>query len=750
MAEDGSVVIVANMDVSKAEKDLAKLREKIVKLTDGLSAKTSRKSELEEQARNLGARLDEARMKLEEMKSASNRGMFSSADIASQREEVAALQRAFNSTDSELERVTADIAKSKNELNESTLAAQNLQHNIERVAENSEDLPINTEKAAEAAGHATTAFAKFERRIVGLAKRVFIFSVITMALRNLRKWLSNVVTGNAEAAAAIAKLKASLLTLAQPILNVVIPAFVSLIQIITSVINKIISFFAMISGGSKKEWAQQAQALNAEQDAISGVGGAAEDASKQLASFDEINKLEGSSQGGGGGGAAAEGADFSELLNGDDLIDESKLRRILDLVTAIAAGLLAWKIGNALGLGLDGIIGLAMALWGIIKFIREYLDAWNNGITFDNLIGMLLGLTALATGLYILFGNVGAAIGLIVGGLAMLVLGIKDIIENGVTLENKLTTIAGLMAAGLGISLLTGSFIPALIAAIISVGIFFADLAGKGEELREGLTNIFEGFGEFFRAVFVEHDMEAAGEALKKIWKGIQQVADAVCEGIKYAWQAFIDWLNEHASPEIAAIVESFGKMFSDLWIDIKEILGGIIDFITGVFTGDWEKAWDGIKTALKGVLNLMIDLFEGFLNIGQRLVALLIDAINSISIDIPEWVPIFGGKTFAPHIEGTPRMIELPRLATGAVIPPNHEFLATLGDQKQGNNIEAPEALIRKIVREETNGGIRTGGGARQPIYFQIDKRTFAKVVVDLQNMQDQFVGVQLGGAIS
>lgn len=749
MAEDGSVVIVANMDVGKAEKDLAKLREKIVKLTDELSTKKSRKSELEEQTASLGARLDEARMKLEEMKSVGSRGIFSSSDIANQREEVSALQKAFNSSASEMERVDAAIKNTTNTLNGATTEAQTLQQGISKASESTEHLADNTNKTATAAGYATSAFGKFEHRVAGLIKRVFVFSVITLALRNLRKWLSNVVAGNAEATAAIAQLKASLLTLAQPILNVVVPAFIRLIQIITAVINRIINFFAMITGGSKKEWAQQAQALNAEQAAIAGVGGAAEDASKQLASFDEINKLEGSSQGGGGGAGGAAGADFSELLNGDDLIDDSKLRKILDIVTAIGAALLAWKIGDALGLGLRGIIGLAMALWGIIKFIREYLDAWNNGITMDNLVGMLLGLTALAAGLFLLFGKVGAAIGLIVGGIAMLVLGIKDIIENGVTLENKLTTIAGLMALGIGIGILTGSWIPALIAGIISVGIYFADLAGQGELLRTGLTNIFEGFSEFFRDVFVNHDMKAAVEDLKKIWLGIKQVAEAICEGLKYAWQSFIDWLNEHASPEIAAIVESFGKMFSDLWLSVKEILGGIIDFITGVFTGDWEKAWDGLKTILKGILNMMIDLFEGFLNIGQRLVGWIIDALNKISFDIPEWVPIFGGKTFAPHIVAAPQLISLPRLATGAVIPPNREFLAMLGDQKQGNNIEAPEALIRKIVREET-GGIKTNGGVKQPIYFQIDKRTFAKVIVDLANMQDQFVGVQLGGSIS
>ena len=49
---------------------------------------------------------------------------------------------------------------------------------------------------------------------------------------------------------------------------------------------------------------------------------------------------------------------------------------------------------------------------------------------------------------------------------------------------------------------------------------------------------------------------------------------------------------------------------------------------------------------------------------------------------------------------------IKLPRLATGAVIPPNREFMAVLGDQKNGNNLEAPESLIRKIVREESGGG--------------------------------------------
>ena len=72
------------------------------------------------------------------------------------------------------------------------------------------------------------------------------------------------------------------------------------------------------------------------------------------------------------------------------------------------------------------------------------------------------------------------------------------------------------------------------------------------------------------------------------------------------------------------------------------------------------------------------------------------------LSFDIPSWVPFIGGGHFGFNIQQAP---QIPYLAQGAVIPPNREFMAVLGDQTRGNNIEAPEDLIRKIVREETAG---------------------------------------------
>ena len=122
------------------------------------------------------------------------------------------------------------------------------------------------------------------------------------------------------------------------------------------------------------------------------------------------------------------------------------------------------------------------------------------------------------------------------------------------------------------------------------------------------------------------------------------------------------------------------------------------------MFTGDWEKAWEGVKNIFKGVWNSMISLLEGAINLIVKGVNALISGINKLHIDIPD-NPFTGEMRLGFNIPSIPEA-KIPRLAQGAVIPPNREFLAVLGDQRSGNNLEAPEELIRKIVREESGGG--------------------------------------------
>lgn len=600
-----------------------------------------------------------------------------------------------------------------------------------------------SERMEHAAKSVSDSMDTFGKRVSGLFKRVLVFSLITRALQSLRTWLGKTIMQNEEARAAVARLKAAFLTLAQPILQVVIPVFVKLVDILTQVVTAIAKFFGMLSG---KSWGAQvaaAKGLNAEKEAIEGVGSAAEDASKSMASFDEINQITSNQASGGGGGAGGAAStdiapDFSNLDMAED-----KLHDILGLVGAIAAGLLAWKIASMFTNDLSKIAGIALAAAGAFALVYFWLDAWKNGIDLQNFLGMLAGLAALAAGLAIAFGPIAAGIALVVGGLAMLVVGIKDVIENGFNLVNTLTIIAGLLAAGIGISLLTGSWIPLLIAGFAAALVALVSFTGHGEELIEGLKNIIDGFGKFFKGVFTG-DLKLAAEGAKQIWEGLKQTWNAIVNSIKDAWSAFITWL-QGKNPALAAIFETIGKLFSDQYNAWKKILSGLITFLTGVFTGDWKKAWNGVLDILKGVWNLIVGTVEGAINFIIDGINLLISALNKIHFEVPDWVPLVGGKSFGINITPVSR-VSLPRLASGAVIPPNREFMAVLGDQKSGTNIETPLATMVQAFKQAMNetGGM---GGRSITVVMQVDKREFARAVYQANNDETQRVGVRLAG---
>lgn len=192
-------------------------------------------------------------------------------------------------------------------------------------------------------------------------------------------------------------------------------------------------------------------------------------------------------------------------------------------------------------------------------------------------------------------------------------------------------------------------------------------------------------------------------------------------ETIKEFFQNIIQWIYDHLdeikdkfgivgvfiSTIFANILQWFIYTFDEIFSGIKEILDGIIDLVAGVFTGNWERAWNGIQKIVSGVFKSLLGIVKAPLN---GIIALLngiidglnylINGINKISIDIPDWVPAIGGKKLGFNI---PKIGKIPMLAQGAVIPPNKQFMAVLGDQKNGTNLEAPENLIRKIIREES-----------------------------------------------
>ena len=604
---DGSIVIKAKFDSAQAEKELDRLTKRIENIEKEISGKQAEKSKWAQSAEELGVQLDSAKAKLYEMQTAA-KGVFSAEQISMQKETVNSLQSQWNASESQVEKYDRQIQNATAKLNQNKQQAAEVADQISQAAK-------NQTKFDGALDDTNKRFDKLLSRVSRLASRVFMFSMITTGLRAVRDWMGNVISSNDEASAALARLKGALLTMVQPLVSVVIPAFTTLVNLLTAIVGKVAAFISALGGKTVQQSADAAKALNKQANAIGGVGSAAEEAQKQLMGFDEINRLESADTSGGGGGGSGTN-DIQPDFSWADSVSET-MDRIAKYVLLIAAGLALWKIGSMLPGQLGTILytlGLILIAVGLLLIAWDGIrDAWENGVDWGNMAEMILGVAGAATALYLAFGGLAAGITLVVGGIVLLIVAFHDMMENGMNLQNTLLAIAAIMMAGIGIGILTGSWIPLLIAGIAGLLLAIVYFTGHGEELISGL----------------------------------------------------------------------------------KQVCGGFIDFITGVFSGDWEKAWNGIVNVGKGAVNVLISIINS-------LISLVVSGLNMISFDIPSWVPFIGGGHFGFNIQQAP---QIPYLAQGAVIPPNREFMAVLGDQTRGNNIEAPEDLIRKIVREETAG---------------------------------------------
>ena len=144
----------------------------------------------------------------------------------------------------------------------------------------------------------------------------------------------------------------------------------------------------------------------------------------------------------------------------------------------------------------------------------------------------------------------------------------------------------------------------------------------------------------------------------------------------------------------------------------LKDMLGKLGTFVKSVFAGDWKSAFDAIIGFAKDAVNMGNIIAESFANGFVKAINFIIDAINSLSIDIPDWVPFgWGGKKWSPNIPNWNAQVSLPRLANGTVIQGGKPFAAILGDQPRGQtNIETPLAtMIEAFKQAQAENGVGT-----------------------------------------
>lgn len=261
-------------------------------------------------------------------------------------------------------------------------------------------------------------------------------------------------------------------------------------------------------------------------------------------------------------------------------------------------------------------------------------------------------------------------------------------------------------------------------------------MAEIGKMLMQGLYNGIESFIETIKKIF-ETLWNGIKTTTETVWRGITSTVSSVWNGLKTSASTIFGGISTTVSGVWDAIKKKSGDIWDGLKTDIPEAAKTIKEGIHDRFV----EARDGVKKIfekladyVKKPINSAIKLVNG--GIGKMNSALggLESAFSFGPWDIP--TP-FGTKTIGFSAK-FPRIGTIPYLAKGAVIPPKSEFLAVLGDQKNGRNLEAPEDLIRQIVREESGSG--QNGNYR--FTAQINRRTIFDEVIDEAKLRQSTTG--------
>lgn len=199
------------------------------------------------------------------------------------------------------------------------------------------------------------------------------------------------------------------------------------------------------------------------------------------------------------------------------------------------------------------------------------------------------------------------------------------------------------------------------------------------------------------------------------LWESLQEGASVVIDGISTAFTQLGEGFSQ-VGDGIKLMIDTIGTTFSTVGDTISGVCTDIGDFFQSM-ADTVEGIWNGMWEVVKGVINTMIGGINGMIAGVEGGVNAVIGALNTLHWEIPDWVPGLGGKGFGFDIPKA-SFSRIPELANGAVIPPNNPFLAMLGDQRSGTNIEAPLDTIKQALVE----AMGQAGGDKQiviPVYI-------------------------------
>lgn len=251
----------------------------------------------------------------------------------------------------------------------------------------------------------------------------------------------------------------------------------------------------------------------------------------------------------------------------------------------------------------------------------------------------------------------------------------------------------------------------------------------KTRELSESATRTLSNLKEKIANVWniIKTSTSTTWNAIKKtlsgLWNSLKSTASTVFDAIK---------------TKVTGVWDKIKDKTSRTWESVTTFISTKVEAIKTAITDKFNAARDAVRSAFEGIVNFIKAPINQAISIVNNAVGMINNAIGGIesAFSFGPWtVPTpFGSKTIGFHAT-FPRIGTIPYLASGAVIPPRSEFLAVLGDQKKGNNLEAPESLLRQIVREESGKG--QGDGNTYNVTVNASGRKLLDIIISEAEMR-------------
>lgn len=435
-------------------------------------------------------------------------------------------------------------------------------------------------------------------------------------------------------------------------------------------------------------------------------------------------------------------------------------QNVLKTIGNIASGFAdAWNKNNV---GTQIIQNIADALVVVMKFVEKIAEdtaTWAANLNFYPLLESISNLTST-------FAPILEAIGNVLSGIYTNIIlpMLKWVIETG--LPTVINLISGLLDFFAQHQSIVEAFGTALIGAFAAVKIagLATSIAGSITTVAsfiKGLIALMTGSGGIIGGIkaiataigtggvfaIAVGAAIAVGVLLYKNWDKIKEVAGTVWSWIKDKTITFVDGIKSKLSDLAEKIVSIWNGIKSSakekwdaIWSTIKEVVKKIVDGIVDKFKGARDKiidTFEGIKNKVKEIFNKVIGIVNGAIGTVNG----AIGGIESAFSFGPWEVPTPFGKKTIGFSATFPRVPTIPYLAKGAVIPPRSEFLAVLGDQKNGRNLEAPEGVIKDIIddafvrhQQNSTGNVR--------FTAQINRRTVFDEIIEEAKLRQNTSG--------